>query len=83
MNKNLTLTKLVLGITVATLILGPALAAPRKSHSLQNRHYRAAPVQTYFGEPLGYGAGQSGPYHKDVLPDGTITGPISPDVNGG
>ena len=26
---------------------------------------------------------QSGPYHQDVLPDGTLTGPIGPDANGG
>jgi hypothetical protein len=26
---------------------------------------------------------ESGPYHQEVLPDGTVTGPISPDVNGG
>jgi hypothetical protein len=26
---------------------------------------------------------QSGPYHQEVLPNGTVTGPISPDVNGG
>lgn len=23
------------------------------------------------------------PYHQDVLPDGTVTGPIAPDANGG
>jgi hypothetical protein len=23
------------------------------------------------------------PYHQDVLPNGTVTGPIGPDVNGG
>ena len=26
---------------------------------------------------------QSGPYHQDVLPNGTVTGPIGPQVNGG
>jgi hypothetical protein len=23
------------------------------------------------------------PYHQDTLPNGTVTGPIAPDVNGG
>jgi hypothetical protein len=26
---------------------------------------------------------QSGPYHQEVLPDGTVTGPIGPETNGG
>ncbi len=26
---------------------------------------------------------QQGPYHEDVLPNGTVTGPIAPDANGG
>jgi hypothetical protein len=26
---------------------------------------------------------QSGPYHQEVLPNGTVTGPIGPEVNGG
>jgi len=30
--------------------------------------------------PLVY---QSGPYHQEVLPDGTVTGPIAPQANGG
>jgi hypothetical protein len=25
----------------------------------------------------------SGPYHQEVLPDGTVTGPIGPETNGG
>jgi len=25
----------------------------------------------------------SGPYHQDVLPDGTVTGPIAPEAHGG
>ncbi len=26
---------------------------------------------------------QSGPYHQDILPGGSLTGPIAPDANGG
>jgi hypothetical protein len=26
---------------------------------------------------------QSGPYHQEVLPNGTVTGPLGPQVNGG
>ena len=26
---------------------------------------------------------QSGPYHEDILPNGTLTGPIAPEANGG
>jgi hypothetical protein len=26
---------------------------------------------------------QGGIYHQDVLPNGTVTGPIGPEVNGG
>jgi hypothetical protein len=26
---------------------------------------------------------QQGPYHEDILPNGTLTGPIAPDANGG
>jgi hypothetical protein len=26
---------------------------------------------------------ESGPYHQEVLPDGTVTGPIGPETNGG
>jgi hypothetical protein len=30
--------------------------------------------------PRGY---QGGIYHQEVLPNGTVTGPIGPDANGG
>jgi hypothetical protein len=86
MNKNLTITKLALGIAVAALVISPALAAKKKSKSIYKRstiYYRAAPVQTYNREPFDYSANGRGLYHNDLLPDGTVTGPIGPDVNGG
>jgi hypothetical protein len=67
MNNNLAITKLVLGITVAALISSSAFAAPRKPRSIQN------PVTVI----------QGGLYHNDVLPNGTVTGPLGPHANGG
>jgi hypothetical protein len=72
MNKNLTVTKLVLGIMVATLVGSPALAAPRKSNRTVT-----GPV------PIGYSVNQGGMFHNNVLPGGTVTGPLGPEVNGG
>jgi hypothetical protein len=86
MNKNSTITKLVLGIAISILVVGQAFAAKRKSNSSFNRsmiNYRAAPVQTYYRVPFGYSISQGGIYHNDVLPDGTVTGPIAPHANGG
>jgi hypothetical protein len=70
MRTNLTMTILVLGIMVDALVNSPAFAASKKSNPLYSR---GAPVQTF----------QGGLYHNDVLPGGTITGPIGPEVNGG
>jgi hypothetical protein len=44
---------------------------------------KAAPLSAIRPLTYGYSISQGGPYHKDVLPDGTIIGPIAPDANGG
>jgi hypothetical protein len=85
MTKHSTITKLGLGIAVAVLFSCSAIAAPKKSNSLHRRsliYYRTAPVQTYNRDPFVYSADGS-LYHNDVLPDGTVTGPIGPEANGG
>jgi hypothetical protein len=67
MNNNLAITKIVLGITVAALISSSAFAAQKRSRAIQN------PVTVI----------QGGLYHNDVLPNGTVTGPLGPHANGG
>jgi hypothetical protein len=86
MSKKPAIAKIVLGIIAAVLVSSEAPAVRRKAHSLHKRpltYYRAIPVQRYRWVPFGYSISQGGPYHKDVLPDGTITGPIAPEANGG
>jgi hypothetical protein len=91
MTKHSTITKLGLGIAVAVLFSCSAIAAPKKSNSLHKRsltYYRTAPVQTYNRNPSNrnpfvYSVGGRSLYHNDVLPDGTVTGPIGPEANGG
>ena len=78
MNKNLTITKLVLGITVAALVSSPAFAAQKKSPSIHKTFNRAAP-----GQMVPFSVSPAGLYHNDVLPGGTITGPLGPNANGG
>jgi hypothetical protein len=76
MNRNLTIAKLVLVITVAVLAISPASSAKKRFH-------RATLVQTNYLAPIGYTVSQGGIYHNDVLPNGTVTGPIGPEANGG
>jgi hypothetical protein len=86
MNENLTISKMVLGISIAALVISPAFAATKKSNSSHRRsviYYRPAPLQTYYRAPFVYSISQGGIYHNDVLPDGTVTGPIAPHANGG
>jgi hypothetical protein len=86
MSRNLTIAKIGLGIIAAALVSSAASAVRRKPYSLHKRpltYYRTAPVPGYYWLPFGYSISQGGPYHKDVLPDGTVTGPIAPHANGG
>jgi hypothetical protein len=57
---------------IAIGISETANAAPRHSY----RQYST-------DRPVPYWTGERGPYHRDILPDGTVTGPIAPDANGG
>ena len=86
MTNNSTITKLWLGGAVTIILISSAIAAQKKSNTLSKRpmtYYRAAPVPAYYREPSGFSISQGGIYHNDVLPDGTITGPIAPHANGG
>jgi hypothetical protein len=50
----------------------------------QNRHWNDARYGIHRVSPtVDRDVLSSGPYHMDVLPDGTVTGPLAPDANGG
>jgi hypothetical protein len=86
MIKNSTITKLGLSIAITILFGFSAIAAPKRSNSLSKRpmaYQRIAPVPSDYREPFVNSIGGSGLYHNHVLPDGTVTGPIGPEVNGG
>jgi hypothetical protein len=86
MTNDSTITKLWLAVALAILFTSSAIAAQKKQNTLYKRpatYYRAAPVPALYREPFGYSISQGGIYHNDVLPDGTLTGPIAPHANGG
>jgi hypothetical protein len=55
-------------MTVAKLVLSSIFAMLVSGSAFAEKH------------PIGYGGGI---YHNEVLPNGTVTGPIGPQVNGG
>jgi hypothetical protein len=80
------MTKLGLGLVVTVLVFDPTNAARKNFHAFALRpmiYYRSAPAQIYYRVPFGYTASQNGLYSNDALPDGTITGPLAPEANGG
>jgi hypothetical protein len=86
MTKNSTITKLGLSVSISILLSVSAIAAPKRSNSLNKRpvtYQRIVPVPLDYREPFVNSVGGGGIYHNHVLPDGTVTGPIGPDVNGG
>jgi hypothetical protein len=86
MTRNSAMIKLGLGIAVTVFALDPASAARKSFHALALRpiiYYRSAPAQIYNRVPFGYTASQNGLYDNHALPDGTITGPLAPESNGG
>jgi hypothetical protein len=68
MKRNPKITKLGL----AALVGYAALTGVGLSAANAAAHYYEVPSQL-----------DGGPYHQDRLPDGTLTGPIAPDANGG
>ena len=71
------MTKLM-SLAAITLILSTAGAFAQHRHWGDARYgiHRVSP--TVYSDVL-----SSGPYHRDVLPDGTVTGPLAPDISGG
>ena len=72
------MTKLM-SITAITLMLSTAGALARHAHWNPAAHYgteRISPTVDRDGL-------SSGPYHRDVLRDGTMTGPLPSDAHGG
>jgi hypothetical protein len=63
----------------AALVGGCAITTVSLSEANAARHY----YPQYSVESQVPSQYQSGPYHEDRLPDGTLTGPIAPDANGG
>jgi len=75
----LTAVLLACGASLAIACLSEAAnSAPRRSRV----YYRIVPDWRNH-VPYEVGVSDSGPYHQDILPDGTVTGPIGPDANGG
>jgi hypothetical protein len=74
-------TKLGLTIVAAVLVNGTEFATSQATHALPKLN-RITPELPYYrgSDQLSPGYG---PYRNLVLPDGTVTGPIGPDVNGG
>jgi hypothetical protein len=81
MKQNRTITQISLRFALTTLVAFTSIclsdtanAAPRQS-------------QRYYGVTPGWvdqlGGGWGGPYHQDLLPNGTLTGPLAPSANGG
>jgi hypothetical protein len=81
MKENLTKSKLGLGIALAALVIFTEFAASQTSHA-SPRLNRITSDLPYYGGHNQPGPSY-GPYRNLLLPDGTVTGPIGPDVNGG
>jgi hypothetical protein len=81
MKRNSTTHKLGLGIVLAAVVISTEFAASQASYAL-SRPNRITPELPYYRGLHQLGPSY-GPYRSFVLPDGTVTGPIGPDVNGG
>jgi hypothetical protein len=81
MKKNSITHKLGLGIGIGALAICTEIAVSQTSHALP-RLNRTRPELPYYHGPHQLGPGY-GLYRNLVLPDGTVSGPIGPDVNGG
>jgi hypothetical protein len=79
MKQSSTITKLRLRFSVAAVILGAVLTFVSLSETAN-----AAPRQSqgYYEITPGW-VNQNGPYRNHLLPNGTLTGPIAVDANGG
>jgi hypothetical protein len=79
MKQSSTITKLHLRFSVAAVVLCAALTFVSLSEMAN-----AAPRQSqgYYGIVPGW-VNQHGPYRNHLLPNGTLTGPIAVDANGG
>ena len=77
MTINLAMTKLGLSLIAATLTISPAFAAPKKYNPILKGHI------IHHGAPIEFGASERGLHLIYALPDGTVTGPVSLDGNGG
>jgi hypothetical protein len=65
--------------TIAAL---SANAAPKRPLRSERVYYRAAP-QWQNHKPFEVGDRDYGIYQQFILPDGTVSGPIGPEANGG
>jgi hypothetical protein len=81
MEKNSKTHQLGLGIVLSVLMIGTAFAVSQTSYAL-SRPKPIAPELPYYRAPNQLDPSY-GPYRSLVLPDGTVAGPIGPDVNGG
>jgi hypothetical protein len=81
MKNNSTTHKLGLGIVLAALAICPEFAVSQTSHASSRPNRITPELPDYRG--LNQLGPSYGPYRNLVLPDGTVTGPVGPDVNGG
>ncbi len=65
-----TITKRRFTLVGSALLAGFALASVGFQHAANAQ----SPDSYYL---------QQGPYHEDLLPNGTVTGPLAPDATGG
>ena len=72
-----TMTKIGLSLIVASLAVSPAFAASKKYNSILKGHI------IHHKAPFEFGASERGLHLTYTLPDGTVTGPVSLDGNGG
>jgi hypothetical protein len=70
---------LLVGVTGASAAQHRRMAGPYLNQSWSH----AASKPSVFGSASRPQPVNSGPYHEDVLPDGTVTGPLQPEANGG
>jgi hypothetical protein len=85
MKKSSMITKLGLRLTVSSLASFASFAAldlSETANAAPRQYYHAAPEWNHT-VPSEIGNGDYGPYPNHLSPNGTLTGPIATDANGG